>query len=475
MQKLKEILDSALMEAKFDIGNVNIPGVSTTYSRHPMELLSPAALQDLFVKENREKSFVDQARRARPIIPKKLLQEVTSHVTGLLGSYIDEKTGMIGLTFPFGDAQHERTAMQGDGITLQEFKSSVTGFAEALVRGAAILDSEQLANLFLSWVENDSITYRTFAVADGIYLQQVLKPLPGITIAPLPTSTDGSFGSLPVRHQNSLEDYLGRTVLSIDTVVRPVFFRLDPDNGRSVVKAHYASQNGMDAVCQALALESERFVEPVYEWNDYNEVSYSLSPQSRGTFRRRSRGGPRALGPGYTISTSAMTGAITLSIGEQHISVLSEEKLGKLISSVTKNSDNKIDMAISRWCDSKESFRGIANQFVDLRIVMESLYMRKFKGERNQEMSFRLAHFGAWHLGSDFEDRKGIRDTLKRAYGKASRAVHDGRVQSTEENQQLLSETQALCRRGILKLLEEGEPTNWADIVLGPDLEGDLN
>ena len=101
--------------------------------------------------------------------------------------------------------------------------------------------------------------------------------------------------------------------------------------------------------------------------------------------------------------------------------------------------------------------------------------MRKFKGERNQEMSFRLAHFGAWHLGSSFQERKEIRDTLKRAYRQASRAVHDGRVELTDDNRQLLLKTQALCRRGILKLLEEGEPKDWGDMVLGSGLEGGLN
>ena len=91
------------------------------------------------------------------------------------------------------------------------------------------------------------------------------------------------------------------------------------------------------------------------------------------------------------------------------------------------------------------------------------------------EMSFRVAHFGAWHLGSNFEARREIRNKLKRAYGQASRAVHDGQVQSTEDNRQLLLQTQELCRRGILKLLQEGEPKDWGDIVLGSGLEGELN
>ena len=151
MQTLTEILDSALMEAKFDIGKVDISGVSTTYSQDPMDVISPAGLRDFILKENRDKALIEQALRARPIIPNKQLEEVCSYVTDLLESYIDEKTGMIGLAFPFGDSQCKRTTTEGNGIAIQEFESSATGFAEAVVRGAAIWGSERLENLPPLW------------------------------------------------------------------------------------------------------------------------------------------------------------------------------------------------------------------------------------------------------------------------------------------------------------------------------------
>ena len=36
--------------------------------------------------------------------------------------------------------------------------------------------------------------------------------------------------------------------------------------------------------------------------------------------------------------------------------------------------------------------------YIDLRIALESLYLRDFANEHSQEMRFRLALFGAWHL-----------------------------------------------------------------------------
>ena len=109
----------------------------------------------------------------------------------------------------------------------------------------------------------------------------------------------------------------------------------------------------------------------------------------------------------------------------------------------------------------------LADQFIDLRIALEALYLKDFTGEQSQEMRFRLALFGAWHLGEDFEGRKEIRKTLRRTYDVASAAVHGGDLEFSEDNRSLLAESQNLCRQGILKLLEEGTPNDWGEMILG--------
>lgn len=89
-------------------------------------------------------------------------------------------------------------------------------------------------------------------------------------------------------------------------------------------------------------------------------------------------------------------------------------------------------------------------------------------------MRFRLALFGAWHIGSDSAKRRVIRKKLRQAYDVASGAVHSGDVVFTPEHQVLLADAQALCRQGILKLLDEGEPRDWGDLVLGVEHEPSL-
>lgn len=131
---------------------------------------------------------------------------------------------------------------------------------------------------------------------------------------------------------------------------------------------------------------------------------------------------------------------------------------------------------------SKDASSGLEDQFVDLRIALESQYLHDFDNEHSQEMGFRLALFGAWHLGAGFQERKVVRKTLRDAYKKASGVVHTGNIDSAcekrklkntglrwLENQKLLSDAQNIVRRGLLAMLREGPPHNWGDLVLGDD------
>ena len=76
-------------------------------------------------------------------------------------------------------------------------------------------------------------------------------------------------------------------------------------------------------------------------------------------------------------------------------------------------------------------------------------------------------------MAKDLEERRSVRKTLRDAYGIASKAVHGGEVlkEAREEvYRKALAElawTQGLCRCGILKLLCEGPPKDWGDLVLG--------
>ena len=111
----------------------------------------------------------------------------------------------------------------------------------------------------------------------------------------------------------------------------------------------------------------------------------------------------------------------------------------------------------------------------ELRIALEALYLP----DSDREMSFRLATRGAWHLGADSSERRKHQRTLKDAYDRGSEAVHTGAIKGTEANRQLLTAAQELCRKGILKRMEQAELSSrkereyWNQLMLGIETKSD--
>ena len=477
MGRMEETLASVLAEAKFDLGKAEHGRESSSigYARNPDEVVLPAELRDLAVKQGRRNRRTTLARRAKVIVPDEPFAEWLSAIKELLGNYIDHETGKIGHAFPMECSNHGYTTFEAEGITSQAYVSSIDDFAKVLIRGAAIMSTAKLVGTLRQWLEQQSVRYFTSAILNGLYLADKLTPLSGIRIEPLPRSTSGEFGSLPVRRGSSIGDYLGRTMLKVESIARPAFYRPKEGERGPAVRAKFATDIGLKTVCQALALETNSMVEMAFEWNDYEEASLYLSPGSRSSHSRSPRGGIDSRGPGFSVRTDIASGVRTLSIEEENITDPKEGRVGEIISAIAGGKQEKIDIAVSRWCKSKESFRTLADQFIDLRIALECLYLKDFLGEQSQEMRFRLAVFGAWHLGRNFEERLKIRRILRSAYDVASAAVHSGDLEYSEENRRLLSESQERCRQGILKLLNEGTPRDWGELILGSNLEDSTN
>ena len=158
------------------------------------------------------------------------------------------------MRFPMESSRQDYETFEANGVTSQSYISAVDDFAKVLIRGAAILGIARLVELLRHWIEERAVHYRTSAVLNGLYVNERLAPLPDIRIEPLPRSTDGAFGSLQVFRGSSIEDYLGRTVLNIDSIARPAFFRPDDEGNGSVVQSEFVSGVRTDTVCQALGV-----------------------------------------------------------------------------------------------------------------------------------------------------------------------------------------------------------------------------
>ena len=57
----------------------------------------------------------------------------------------------------------------------------------------------------------------------------------------------------------------------------------------------------------------------------------------------------------------------------------------------------------------------IVDRLIELRIALEALYLKDFANEKSQEMRFRLALIGDWHLGETYAKRLQIREVLRDA------------------------------------------------------------
>ena len=75
---------------------------------------------------------------------------------------------------------------------------------------------------------------------------------------------------------------------------------------------------------------------------------------------------------------------------------------------------------------------------------------------------------GRFELASD--KIPNYRETLRKVYDDSSRAVHGGKLKHAAKNQELVSGGQDICRKGILKRLEEPEKPKWEELILGPGL-----
>ena len=95
----------------------------------------------------------------------------------------------------------------------------------------------------------------------------------------------------------------------------------------------------------------------------------------------------------------------------------------------TGNTRRSLNTAIHRWINSKRPESNLLDRFIELRIALEALYLREASGE----MRFRLATYGAWHLGGDPDERRGYHRTLRKTYSVASTAVHAGEIENRPE------------------------------------------
>ena len=374
---------------------------------------------------------------AKPNVPKDLLIELTDVLHDLLREHVVDASFGNRLAYIFG------------GIPT----FGITEFALNTVRAAAILGPERATQWLYKWASGEPVQYQLCAVISGLTVEQSLDIEGGIRFITLPTSTADLDLHLPgVNNLHfGLSSLMKALKVTVDckagpAVCKPEEVELSPPD-RTWHYGHFPI-DPIATICEALSLACNCHVSWVMQWSDGSEEIKAFGLVFGSSWSGSSKNP-------FPLASTMML--------EKHLQDI-RNLLMKRIEG--KGGGKNLDMAIRRWIGSKDR-KNYEDQFIDLRIALEALYL---PGMYN-ELGFRLATHGAWHLGSDFHERRYYYKILREAYQLGSRAVHASGVESSEKNRKLLTDAQDLCRKGILKRLSEGRDPNWNELILGKESE----
>ena len=142
----------------------------------------------------------------------------------LLGGYVDPATDSVGHAFPMGGDRGGVGYAHRDWLYTSPQFSSVEQLADSLTRGAAVAGSDRIAELVANWADGAPMSYRTCIVVP-ITIAQAVSPVAGVDIVPLPLCTAELPAGLPARDGRSQAEYLGQSLVSVDTEATPALFR----------------------------------------------------------------------------------------------------------------------------------------------------------------------------------------------------------------------------------------------------------
>ena len=329
MESVEQIIEYILEQSQFDLGRVDTVGgqSSRSWASRPAEVVSVQELRHLLGRKDSGDADLDRAREAQLICREETISKLVARLRILLKDYVDTENDTIGHAFPRMSLAYanQTTIVQEDGLRAESCITALGVFAKALVKGSALVGSGTVGSLLAGWVKGQTVRYRTCAILNGIHIKAAIEPVAGIRIVPFPWSSYELPSDLPFLSSRGPEDYLGRTVIYVDTIATPPLFRPGPDGDPNPVHASSESIANVDAVCEALALESDDFVDVAFQWNEYIELQEVFPNRNSSTWSRYASRLRSHLKPGWSTSINFETGVVTLSPAEDSLSELMKQ------------------------------------------------------------------------------------------------------------------------------------------------------
>ena len=382
------------------------------------------------------------AAGTRAIIPEETFDIILPVFHNILQDFVNNETGRIG----------NGLVNLAGGIP----EPSLKGYVRILIRAAAILGGQRVAELLFGWIRGERIKYKTISLLNGVTIDKPLILEEGLQLYQLPRSSNEIISHLPAMSldMHGIRAMVGRVALSIEAEAGPALYlpskaTSDLNNVEHIWARGQIENLSVDSFCEAMSLACGGSILWQFTWRDFGEIEEFLSVQGGASFTDA---------PLFTNSTEFTQDQFERA---REIHNLRSTR-GRLKSGRGRHKAG-LDTAVRRLIKSKSSEFSFLDQLIDLRIALEALYLDNDEGE----LRFRLASHGAWHISESMEERKVNFQTLLQVYKLASSAVHGSDVKANEKNKTLLKDAQALCQRGIMKRLREKEDPNWNDVIMG--------
>ena len=460
MERVTHALKAILQETGFDLEYREFVGYSPPDGsrRGNFRDASAQGLREVYGREAHGRNVrVSIAQHS----PERLMSELLAALRDELEPFVDPGTGRIGHVCPIEEGSAVRTAREEAGLYHFEHQSDLGDFARGLVQAAALMGVRAATGALADWCRGQPVEIRMVTAWSGPFLKEAVALQGGVELVPLGLSTT-ELPRLPMFRGDDATDYLGLTLVRLGLRTGPALFRPCDDRREGMARSRSDGGINLELLRDAVSLVTNRHVALSRVWLEYPGAwgfCVTGPTSTLGTDR------PKARQWKGMVSGSGRT-EITLHDDATPVSV----DPGEVESTVRalQGANRKLRIAVDRWRRSMVEDAKLEDRYIDLRVALEAIYLQDFMNEHSQEMRFRLALFGAWHLGANFEERCSIRKALRTAYDTASKAVHEGELPKAVQPD--LAPAQDLCRRGILKLLHEGPPGDWGDLVLGADL-----
>ena len=452
----------------------------TTFRGQPVNAVTKEALRASFGSANG-----DFHNRVIPTesplqTPDESISELADRLRGLMTDYVDSDTDVVGHAFPVLCPSTSSRSTGDCGLVGYEQVSKVRDFATGLVWHAAVLSPRRVAGILSDSMDGKPLRFRTSSLLLGVTVSQQLELKNGVGVTRLSESSDALPASLPLTTSMSVKDFLGRTVLSVDCSVCPALFHPRSHRNENETPRYQwvLEKASLATLYEALTLVCDSYVHSIMCWSDFEELSSFPSEVYGGSPTTGSAVVDKRQHTGWVRDPRTGVTALSGGDGRGPVPVLSHGDLKEAckihgVLDGLKKSNPGFGIAVDRWTRSRRPGLDVKNSFIELRIALEALYL----GGKQGELVFRLSTVGAWHLGRDAKERTEYADMLRKFYGAASKVVHaavskqkkKGQERKKQENLRFLKNARALCRRGILKVVQQDRLPDGDKLIMGHD------